>query len=131
MPRGTHSFYGYSIGDTHRIGNKEDYFLGRFVGDDFADGQFEEKLKKVIALLAGRYSFGSFCHCWSPVADRPYRPRTPDQKLATAIQKAKNNHAKMVLEIHGQNTLFREAFIQEEEGKLRERIAVLTKRYIR
>ena len=128
MPRGIHSFYGYSIGDTHRIGNKEDYFLGRFVGDSFGDPQFEEKLKKVIALLARKYGFGGFCHCWSPVEERPYKPRTAEQKLATAIRKAKNNHAKRVREISMSNTLFQEAFIQEEERKLRERIAVLRKR---
>lgn len=129
MPIGIHSFYAYSIADTHYIGNKEDYFLGRFVGDHFGDSRFEEKLKKVIALLADRYGFGNFCNYWSPVEEKPYKPRTTEQKLATALKKAGNKNKKKIREIRDANYLFEDMFIGEEEVKLSKRIAVLCERY--
>ena len=129
MPVGIHSFYAYSIADTHRIPDKEPYFLGRFEGDKFADRRFAAKLEKVIALLAARYGFGGFCCYWSPAEEKPYKPRTAEQRLATALKKAGNKNARRIAEIRNANYLFGDLFMIEEEEKLSKRIDVLKNRY--
>lgn len=128
MPVGIHSFYAYSIADTHRIGDKDSYFIGRFIGDDFADEEFVRKKQKITTLLRNKYG-QAFCHYWFPVQEKPYKPRTTEQKLATSMKKAANKNVKKVQEIRSANYLFQEVFIAEEEAKLSKRIIVLKERY--
>jgi hypothetical protein len=128
MPLGLHSFYGYTIADTHRINNKQDYFIGSMAGDHYADEQFSARLQKVIRQLTNRYA-NNYSYHWSPLLLKPYKPRTAAQKLATAIKKTTNRHLKKVEQIKKAGYLFEDAFIQEERTKLSDRKELLVDRY--
>jgi len=127
MALGVHSFYGYSIADTNRLDNKQDYYIGCMTGDHFADEQFAQLINRLQQRLKNRLSH--YTYCWSPLIAKPYQPRTTEQKLSTAIKKATNKHVKKVQQIKDAGYLFEADFIKEEEMKLTERKQALTDRY--
>ena len=129
MALGLHSFYGYSTGETNRIANREDYFIGCFEGDHFNDQRFDLFIKKVVQHLINVYGIGHFSYYWSPAIVQPYRARTKQQKLNTAIKKATNKHRLKIEQIKLSGYLFEAAFIAEEENRLSLRKEVLQKRY--
>jgi hypothetical protein len=131
MALGYHCFYAFSLAEQFHIvkGNRMDYFMGTYCGDTYADPEFKTMLDRVRDRLRKKFGIGGYTYCWSPFQEKPYRPRTDEQRYKTAVKKTVNKYNKKVKEIILDNTLFVEAFIQEAQTKLDSRIAVLTKRY--
>lgn len=129
MALGVYTFYGSSIADHYRIGNQQDYLLGQFVGDDYADEEFASKIKRVVKRLAERLGFGNFNYCWSPFKIKPYKPLSSEQKYKRMVSKTYNEHKKSINKIINANTLFVDDFLSEEQKKLHNRIEVLKNRY--
>ena len=129
MPIGFHHFYGCCGVRLHNCESRDYYYLGGFVGDHFNDEVFKSKLDKVIQLLKEKYGFGHFVSCWSPVESKPYKPRTPQQCLSTALKKAQNKTDRNIRQIKKGNSLFVNDFIMEEQQKLFNRQEALKRRY--
>jgi hypothetical protein len=129
MPIGYHHYYAYSWTCFDRRKRSTDYFLGGFVGDHLEDEAFAEKLKRIESKLREKFGFPEYMCCWSPAVEKPYKPRSQEQRYKTAIVKATNKHRKRIQAIRQQNYLFGETFIAEEEERFLQRQEVLKNRY--
>jgi len=129
MAKGIHSIYACSHSDFDRKAHIEDYLVGRFIGDHWADQEFGNRLKRIEKKIVDTWGHGSVIWSWSPADVKPYKPLTTEQRLARALTKAQNKYRKNVQGIIEQNFLFQEAFIKEEEEKLKHRNKVLKTRY--
>ncbi|MGQ0738386.1 MAG: hypothetical protein ACT4OJ_04935 [Bacteroidota bacterium] len=129
MALGVHTLYGCSVADNYRINNKEDYLLGKFVGDHHADEEFDAKMKRVVKRLGQIFGFGNFNYCWSAFQKKPIKRLTAEQKYKRMATLTYNKHKKSVASIINANSLVVDDFLAEEQKKLHKRIEQLKARY--
>lgn len=129
MSLGIHTFFGYSISDSRAMRNGDAYLLGRFVGDTYADDEFENRLKRVTKRLTDRFGISGFNYCWSPYRVKEYKPMSDVQKYKRMVTKAYNEHKATVNKIIQDNSLFVDDFLSEQQKKLHNRIDLLKRRY--
>lgn len=128
MPVGYHHFYACSHLDIHKK-RRYEYFIGGFVGDHINNEQFKAKLERVQELFNRKFGFRNYCYCWSPANQKPYKPRTQQQRFATTMKKTQNKHNRKIEQLKKQNPLFLNTFIEEENQKLYARQELLKSRY--
>ena len=124
-----HTIYASSMTNPLFRENRERFFIGRYMGDTYADDDFKRKMDKVTALLSKKYGFGKFSWYCSPGVVKKVNRLTNEQKYKRMASMAYNKHKKKVLQIINDNTLFVDDFLAEQQMKLHKRIDQLKKRY--
>ena len=127
MAKGVHSFYVFPCLH-NQVNNRENYFIGRFIGDHFNDESFAVKIQKIQQKLNDKFG-SNYTAFWSPALIKPYRPLTIEQKYQRAVTKASNIHKKNVINMLQENTLFADDFLYEEIIRHQSRIEILKQRY--
>ena len=127
MALGIHIFYGKRT--PYEVVNMEDYFIGRFVGDQWNDEIFIEKMQRIEKRISARMGIHGYTIHWAPGVVKAYKRTTDLQRYRRRVNMEYNAHRKKIDTIIKNNSLFIDDFIAEEINRLHARIAVLKTRY--